>query len=152
MAICSKVLTGTIFKPHFLKMAKMQIALCCTKPSKLTFLLLSKFLSRPVRSTSTLRLPPSTPRTVETPDYTVVMAVAGDGISLSTEQNAATRKRSKAQFTWLIIRGLICIVTAQSKVSVQPIYVVVQSASLQILYMYIIFYEIYKFIYHVNML
>ena len=23
--------TGTIFKPHFLKMAKMQIALCCTK-------------------------------------------------------------------------------------------------------------------------
>ena len=33
MAICSKVLTGTIFKPHSLKMAKMQIALCCTKPS-----------------------------------------------------------------------------------------------------------------------
>ena len=33
MAICSKVLTGTIFKPCFLKMAKMQIALCRSKPS-----------------------------------------------------------------------------------------------------------------------
>ena len=33
--------TGKIFKPYFLKMAKMQIALCCTKPSKYQPLLVS---------------------------------------------------------------------------------------------------------------